>query len=627
MKKFMICALVVVFAVSGAYAAKNTFSLPIIPIPADSSAQPDSFGYTWVDNDNDGSPVYNWVDIRTIGTQVEGLMDDNAVGPFDIGFDFPFYWYYVDHLYIGSNGYTSFSSNANYSQDFDMIPSHILPNDLCCPLAADLDFTYQLVNDPRCFYYSNYVDTFIVSWIDAPEWPYPPDSLFSSHTFQMILCATDSSITFQYGRQTGNFQNPDGASQIGIEDILGRAGLRYMFNRLPPDRMPHDRLVIRIHPAPVPDFEIHDAGIVGTMNRTSGGIFVPLNQTITPKALVRNYGNTPENDIKVKCEVRKGFLEVFNDSLVIPHLEALEEIWVEMPTTYTLDEIDVYKVISKVILDGDQFYYDNKDTVEMRSYTLPMTLGYADTASGNYTWWIGGTGTGFANEFVMPEAVTVTGVSINYLTSGSIRPSYFYVIPADENGNPDEDNTLWGDTVTVYNPGGWYTVYIPRPINFQPGEKFFVSHITGGDSIGTGMDTYRPLSNRGWENTGSYAPSRDRSANDICISVVCDVGVGIDDSESTLPVCFNLRQNYPNPFNARTEIGFYLSEKSEVSFEIYNIVGQKIKTLKNSMLEAGTHTVIWDGTNDAGHVVSSGVYFYRLNAGEESQTKKMVMLK
>ena len=117
MKKLFISALVLAFAVSGAFAANSTFTLPILPQPCDSGALPDDYGYTWVDNDNGGSPVYNWVDITGTGVLVEGLADDNAVGPFNIGFDFPFYWYMVDHFYIGSNGYISFSSDANYSQD------------------------------------------------------------------------------------------------------------------------------------------------------------------------------------------------------------------------------------------------------------------------------------------------------------------------------------------------------------------------------------------------------------------------------------------------------------------------------------------------------------------------------
>jgi hypothetical protein len=627
MKKLMICALVLVFAVSGAYAAKSTFTFPVIDMPADSSSSPDSFGYTWVDNDNGGSPVYNWIDISRIGIQVEGLGDDNAVGPFNIGFDFPFYWYYVDHLWIGSNGYISFSSDANYSQAFPMIPSTILPNDLLCPLASDLDFTSPYGQN-LCYYYSNSVDTFIVSWIAVAEWNNPYED--TRHTFQLILCTTDSSITFQYGEQVGDFMNTDGNCQIGIEDLVGRTGLRYMYNRMPTERMPHDSLVIRIHAEPDPGFIFHDVGVSGVMNETSGGIFAPLNQDMTVKALIKNYGTVAEENIKVTSEIKMGYLRVYVDTAYIENLGSGEEVWVEYDDTYAPDQIDVYSIIFKTTLTGDQFYYNNSDTTELRAYTFPMTFGYADTASGGYTSWIGGGG-GFANEFVMPEPVRVTGISVDF-SSDATSPCYFYILPADENGNPDEGDILWGDTLTVYNSGGWYNINLQEPIDFQAGEKFFVSLLHGGEGIGQGVDTYRsyynPLSNRGWENTGLYATSRDRSAQDICISFIGEEGVvGIDDNVNVLPISFDLNQNYPNPFNARTEIGFYLAERSEVTFDVYNIVGQKIKTLKNGLFEAGSHTVIWDGTNDTGDIVSSGVYFYRLTAGDNSQTKKMVMLK
>jgi len=114
---------------------------------------------------------------------------------------------------------------------------------------------------------------------------------------------------------------------------------------------------------------------------------------------------------------------------------------------------------------------------------------------------------------------------------------------------------------------------------------------------------------------------------DIVIRVVCDGHTGIGDGLSSLPVSFGLKQNYPNPFNANTEIIFDLSSNSNVTLEVYNIAGQKISTLVNGSFEAGSHNVIWNGTNYEGNVVSSGVYFYNLKVNDLSQTRKMVLLK
>jgi len=94
-----------------------------------------------------------------------------------------------------------------------------------------------------------------------------------------------------------------------------------------------------------------------------------------------------------------------------------------------------------------------------------------------------------------------------------------------------------------------------------------------------------------------------------------------------LPESFELDQNYPNPFNPNTEIKFALPRRSDVSIAIYNILGRKIKTLVNENLSAGYKSITWDGTNNQGHSVSTGIYFYRIQAGEFVDTKKMLLLK
>ncbi len=90
---------------------------------------------------------------------------------------------------------------------------------------------------------------------------------------------------------------------------------------------------------------------------------------------------------------------------------------------------------------------------------------------------------------------------------------------------------------------------------------------------------------------------------------------------------FALGQNVPNPFNPKTTIAFSLEQREEVTLEIYNAVGQKLATLVDEPLSAGPHRVSWNGITDAGERAASGVYFYRLVAGEDEVSKKMVLLK
>jgi hypothetical protein len=95
----------------------------------------------------------------------------------------------------------------------------------------------------------------------------------------------------------------------------------------------------------------------------------------------------------------------------------------------------------------------------------------------------------------------------------------------------------------------------------------------------------------------------------------------------SIPTVFSLSQNYPNPFNPKTLIRFTLPKDSWVNMEVYNILGQKVKTLVNEKLTAGVKEVEWDSKDDNGLEVASGIYFYRIKADDFSDIKKMVMLK
>ncbi len=90
---------------------------------------------------------------------------------------------------------------------------------------------------------------------------------------------------------------------------------------------------------------------------------------------------------------------------------------------------------------------------------------------------------------------------------------------------------------------------------------------------------------------------------------------------------YQLFQNYPNPFNPETAISYQLPAVSQVQLAIYNTIGQRIRTLVNERQAAGRYTVLWDGRDDAGQEVSSGVYLYRLVAGKFSRTHRMLLLR
>jgi hypothetical protein len=104
-------------------------------------------------------------------------------------------------------------------------------------------------------------------------------------------------------------------------------------------------------------------------------------------------------------------------------------------------------------------------------------------------------------------------------------------------------------------------------------------------------------------------------------------GASSNDDNSAPVVKTELKGNYPNPFNPETTIRYSVKENAPVTIEIYNLKGQLVKRLVNSDKAAGEHSVVWNGTDANNRPVSSGVYFYKMNAGKYSSSKKMIMMK
>lgn len=100
-----------------------------------------------------------------------------------------------------------------------------------------------------------------------------------------------------------------------------------------------------------------------------------------------------------------------------------------------------------------------------------------------------------------------------------------------------------------------------------------------------------------------------------------------DQNGAVLPYRFDLSQNYPNPFNPVTTIEYSLPQQSHVTIEIYNVLGQKVRTLVDREESAGTYTITWDGTATTGRPAATGVYLYRFQADKHVETKKMLLIK
>jgi hypothetical protein len=104
--------------------------------------------------------------------------------------------------------------------------------------------------------------------------------------------------------------------------------------------------------------------------------------------------------------------------------------------------------------------------------------------------------------------------------------------------------------------------------------------------------------------------------------------LGVDDQDGAiLPAQFTLHQNYPNPFNPATTIRFDLPTPAHVKLEVFNLLGQRVAELADEPMKTGRHSVIWDGKNQSGEEIASGVYFYKLTAGDYTKLKRMTILR
>ena len=112
------------------------------------------------------------------------------------------------------------------------------------------------------------------------------------------------------------------------------------------------------------------------------------------------------------------------------------------------------------------------------------------------------------------------------------------------------------------------------------------------------------------------------------IQSLYDLSTGAEDfTNSEAPLEYGLMQNYPNPFNSQTNITYIIKEPGKVTLDIYDALGTRVKTLYNEFRGRGSYTAMWDGKDDRGKSISSGVYFCRLNAGGTIKVKKMLLLK
>ena len=214
------------------------------------------------------------------------------------------------------------------------------------------------------------------------------------------------------------------------------------------------------------------------------------------------------------------------------------------------------------------------------------------------------------------------------------------------------------DMSTYNSPAVEYWKWYSNNLGQAPSSDFWVVSISS-DSGATWVDVENTLeSTDGWERVIFFVEdyvdltstvqlrfvASDENAGSLVEALVDDFAIlnagvvtGIEDGndgENSLPSSFSLAQNHPNPFNPTTEIAFDVADNAQISISIFNMLGQRVRSLVNEHRAPGQYTVTWDGRDDSGNGLSSGIYFYRmdalpLNGGSApfSASNKMILLK
>ena len=568
------------------------------------SGGPDAFGYTWVDSDDPDGPVYDWVDVSSVGTVIFGsYSDDGNRGPQPIGFDFPFYGQNFEEFNVCSNGWMSFTSTSTRYTN-EALPNSYAPENLLAPFWDDM------VVDPSRgldVYYYNDGSRLIVQYhirrIAAYDPPY--------YEFEVLLYP-DGRIVYQYQSLGSRIDS----ATIGIQNATKDDGLTVVYN----DTYVHDNLAIQFSAVPAWLSVSPETGVVPP------GECVEVQVTMDASSLgdgdydgtVAIASNDPDEPmVNVPVIFHVGTI-LAADSSVEPNTLNLDSNgkWmsarVELPPEFNPADI----VIETVRFNG-----------VVPAATSPFS--YSEDFNGN-----GIPDLLFKFDRSLIEDILPEGEDVVVTVTGEIRDTTYFVAT---------------NTIRVINPhmvtpnGGevWQTG-ATQSISWTIPQGWHVDHADVFFTIDGGENWYDVA--RGVEGNSCQwnLPVTLTSEARVRVFIFDNQGLlGFDSSDGffetrsivtgvELPVVpkeHALLQNVPNPFNPRTIIAFDLPKNEQVNITVYDVRGSVVKTLMSEWKSAGRHQVVWDGMDKGGHQVASGVYYYRIAAGEYLATKRMLLLK
>ena len=193
----------------------------------------------------------------------------------------------------------------------------------------------------------------------------------------------------------------------------------------------------------------------------------------------------------------------------------------------------------------------------------------------------------------------------------------------DDNDDPHDGHVMPPIDICTTNSSGEFSLTADELHNF-----YHVVERDPADYVSTGVEAPLPGTTSDTDpNTVTYSKldlTPGEAYTDIDFWDIPTTSVSL---KTMIPDHFNLHQNHPNPFNPSTQVTFSLPERSRITLEIYTVQGKRIRTLAAGMEEAGVHTRTWDGTDDRGRIVQSGLYLCMMKAPAYQKTIRMLLLK